>query len=133
MKKNQQKNSIYRVRHFLFNTALLLSIFSFSGYAIQIHSFQNKVKTEFVDTNYSVSFYQINSIEFFYGDKETRKSISNSFNFNKFDCFKKKTFLDDTFLSIKNRALPYSAKSIQLPLKLPTPNSEEEPFLHILS
>lgn len=118
------KNSI---RLWLFKAVLFFSVFSFSGFNLQIHSaFNESVKTELVESRILKPVYRLK--------KNTKKfkkilltsPLSDVKSFNIWALLNDNNVLKIKFKSYRNRILLYSFTSIKILFKIPSSSSEDE-------
>jgi len=111
------------IRLLLFKAVLFFSVFSFSGFNLQIHSaFNESVKTELVESRIRNPVYRLK--------KNSKILLASPLldvkSFNIWALLNDNNVLKSKFKSYRNRIFLYSITSIKILFKIPSSFSEDE-------
>lgn len=127
MKKNKFTYYQNLIRLWLFKAVLFFSVFSFSGFNLQIQSAINEsVKTELVESRIRKPVYGLKKNTNKYSKTLLASPLLDIKSLNIWAILNHNTILKTKFKSYRNRIVLYSITSIKTRFKIPPTSSEDE-------
>lgn len=127
MKKNKFTYYQNLIRLWLFKAVLLFSVFSFSGYNLQIQSaVTESVQTELIESRTRKSVYRQKKNTNKYSKTLLASLLLNIQSSNIWSILNYNTVLNTKFKSYRNRIVLYSITSTKIRFKIQPTSSEED-------